>query len=804
MLPQALKNQPNKRERHAPNSTNLVRSLQLITGAIQLFINNPLYTALILIACLGTACIPWETSHPSAAWEYTELRLLSDPDQDNLPGDFIAGYAREAGGDLQLRLDLLEMDFVPENDFYIALDYQPGGSTELPVSASAQIAWDSLLFLPASGIPQVLFPQRESGSWLETLEQEQVSQEADFTPRYVRIPWQDYLLVSINKAFIPGYTHNIKIEAFSTLPLSTQVRDSIGPFNTRGLPPERAAALLAFWNTFPAYSPAQALRKWDGAHTGPYGERHGLAILLNNLGRYEVPAVLLDLRHPAALSALDHLEVIPQIRSLLDKKLLTLPDVLPGSPAFPLFPSGLPAEAAQRYLEFSNQVSAHFEIPQSDMLYHPFEVSEPEPGYAIYFTPSSKPSRASSHIPVPAELPIEEQAGSGGLSLEIRRKLIQNALDRSAKSSNFPVLVLGGSLPESAFGDPSASAAALSYIANHPWIQPLNSDNLLTLPSSTQFQFPDGNTQVRDTDAFQPATVLHALPDRMASRNNQLFEEAWLSAFSLYATLPPEPDTLAELRSAYSGYPGVLLAAASWADAPYAAQNCQVDLDWDGIPECILSTKNQFAVVHPLGGRLVAYFFLDANGVHQLLAPSNQFTTGFGDPSTWHFDYLDGYDPAGIHGAFADSDPPWPPYSVQPVPGAIVLASPELKIEKTFRLKDSSLVVDYSAPGGINSLIPVAINPWLRFSPGWSEAIGISPLEDGYRIGHQDSTFLDISADSALEIRSFIDTSSLLARPEDPNYDYPAGHYLPFPLSVIAFEDQGNFSIRLQPSSQAK
>ena len=40
--------------------------------------------------------------------------------------------------------------------------------------------------------------------------------------------------------------------------------------------PTPAYLLLAFWDTLPASTPIQLLRRWDGAHTGPYGQRHGL------------------------------------------------------------------------------------------------------------------------------------------------------------------------------------------------------------------------------------------------------------------------------------------------------------------------------------------------------------------------------------------------------------------------------------------------------------------------------------------------------------------------------------------------
>jgi hypothetical protein len=103
----------------------------------------------------------------------------------------------------------------------------------------------------------------------------------------------------------------------------------------------------------------------------------------------------------------------------------------------------------------------------------------------------------------------------------------------------------------------------------------------------------------------------------------------------------------------------ILAAAGEWAAAAYEAQDCSVDLDWDGFPECILASESQFVVIDLLGARLIAYFSRDKSGYHQVVAPTSQFIVGLGDPSTWLLDADDGADPAGIHGAFADSPPPW-------------------------------------------------------------------------------------------------------------------------------------------------
>jgi hypothetical protein len=49
----------------------------------------------------------------------------------------------------------------------------------------------------------------------------------------------------------------------------------------------------------------------------------------------------------------------------------------------------------------------------------------------------------------------------------------------------------------------------------------------------------------------------------------------------------------------------ILAAAGEWAAAAYEAQDCSVDLDWDGFPECILASESQFVVIDLLGARLI-------------------------------------------------------------------------------------------------------------------------------------------------------------------------------------------------------
>lgn len=754
----------------------------------------------LCLTFLIVSCSPQDTINPGAAWKYHNLRTLTDYDDLDYEGDFIAGYSRLAGSDLQFRFDLLDLTNTGTLDYYIALDTEPGGTRQLPIDGSTEFDWDTLLVFPAAGNPQALSSKSIDGINTGKGVESQFSLREDLIPRIIRIPWQDYVLISVNKALFPVTSKGIKVQAFITDRGASIVRDSIGPFSTSALPPQPAPLILAFWNTFPAYSPAQSLRRWDGAHTGPFGERHGLSILLSNINRYGVPAVLLDLRDPTALSALDHFDAISTIRELVSKKLLVLPDLSPGTPGFPHFPKGLPNWADDQYLHDLNEISEQFRLPSSDIYYTPRKLDENIWNYVVVFGPENssgnKFSSNGSFLPLPAQIPDELQATPNGLSITIRKKLLDNALKINQQRGDLPLLILGGSLVESAFANPRSAAATLSYIANHPWIKPLNGDDIRALPDRVSPQLMSGWTPISTGESFSPSPALSSLLNPAENSQNPLIKSAWQSAMSLYAPLPPEPELLPALRSNYSGQPGILQEAARWADNPEPRLDCLSDPDFDGLPECILASNNQFAIFDLEGARLIAYFYLSNDGIHQIIAPTSQFIVGFGDPSTWEINNGEGADTAGIHGAFSDGPPPWEQYHVNMSDDQITFTSPDQRTTKKFSLTESGLRTDYFTSDPLSTKVPIALDPWTRFSQSWSEAYSYTPIPEGYNIQLDDHVVLEVLTDSSISGQMFTDSRGSFSGPEDPNFDYPKGHYLPFPMALLDLESQGDFSVQ--------
>lgn len=758
------------------------------------------------LGLLIVACSPQEIGRPRDSWEYTDLRTLSAANEEDAEGDFIAAYSRIAGSDMQFRFDLLDLSDTPNVDIYLAIDTKPGGTQLLPINGSSEIEWDTLLILPAFDTPRALSSSSIPNSDSDPNDEPIFSLQEDLVPRVIRIPWQDYVVISVNKNAIPLTTKGIKIQAFSSPARSSLIQDSIGPFRTTALPPQPAPVILAFWNTFPAYTPAQSLRRWDGAHTGPFGERHGLSILLNNVKRYRVPTILLDLRNPPVLSALDHMGAIPLINELVSDKLLVLPDSIPGSPTFPIFPTGLPDWAVIQYLQDLKTTSEMYGLPSSDLFYTPHALEGKFNGYSLIFSPNE--SISTTHLPnritlpVPHQIPNEFQAMPDGLSITVRRQLLDNALNINHQSGGIPLLILGGSLADNAFGDPSSSAATFSYIANHPWIKPIDGDDLSTLTYLVIPQTVTGTTDLTTIESFSPSQILEGFSKPSAQLENQSYTAAWQSALSLFDPLPPEPDNLPALRAIYSGQPGILLEAANWANKPTPRRDCQSDADLDGTPECVLASNNQFAIFDLEGARLIAYFYLSDSELHQIIAPTSQFVVGLGDPSSWQLDYREGADTTGIHGAFIESSPPWQLYNVGGSAGQLTFSSPDQSIIKEFSMTENGLIIEINGIDEINTQIPVAIDPWKRYLPGWNETYDYDPIPEGFLFRINDQLVFKVLTDSLISAWMFTDSSKYLSAPEDPNFDYPIGHYLPYPMALLELHGQRNLSVEFTINSE--
>jgi hypothetical protein len=691
---------------------------------------------LLSVLCLLSvvSCLP--VSNPRA-WLSADLRLLDPLEDTATPStDILAIYTRTVGSDFEIRVDLLDLPLTPDYHLQILLDTLPGGNS-----------WDLTIDLPADGRPTV-FPA-----------------SPNLVPRLVRDPWLDTVIVRFNQLYIP---QPFTLKVVSYLQGETAPEDETPPVRSDALPPtQRAPLALVFWNVFPAATPAQSLRRWDGAHTGPLGERHGLKQILDNAGINSIPLALLDLKTPSGLAALDYLGVMPQIQDLSSLGLLVLPDV-----AF--------SEPAAISLGYSRRAALGFGLPASQFVYG--AASQLQSNYLAQFLPLDDSSHlahsgATRLIPLPAADAL--QATRDGLSLDVRRALVETAF--SADPSD--LVVLGGDLPRSTWGNEDMAAPTFAWIAAHPWIQPLTGEDLLAFPVEAHAaSLPPGSS-------VQPPLLvaLHLAP------KNVITDSAWQSYFLL--TAPSNDEKLKALRMDYLDQVGELLAAAGWAEQPSAQVGCDQDLDNDSQPECILSNRKFYAVLDPAGGRLVDLFYVNETGPHQLVGPSSQFTVGLSDPSEWHPELGQAADPSVIPGAFTDEPGPWLAYIPNISSDGITFSSPDGSRVKTYRLLEDGIEILYRGSSPVRTRILLAVDPQLFYRGPTTYTGSMAPGQWSW--GLNNGIRVHVTSAASLSVQSFTDSFQYLSQPENPDYPYPGGHYLPFPLSVVTIQESGNFWVQI-------
>jgi hypothetical protein len=703
----------------------------------------------IMIICLlaVSACLPQPYSR---AWNAGDLRWLGNLDAPTPATTILAVYTRTTALTTEIRLDLL--DITPTDKYRILLafwDDRDYTSTPLTIELSSTGA----VHVSSAG---------KTSIW----------------PRVIQDYALDTVTFSLNR-FLVGRRFRIDVSTFTTEPPA--LADEARGILSDGQPPEgKAPVVLAFWDSFPAATAAQALRRWDGAHTGPLGGRHGLRTILEASGQFKIPVILLDLKTPSSLAALDYVQGLGRVRQLQERGLVILPD-----DAY--------AEPAKASLNFSRSAGMGFSLPESRFVYSAGGtvqtsydaqfLSLPDMGHLAF-------SGGTKFIPLPQA--NSDQAVEDGPTIETRRQLFMTAI--SADPAD--LVVLGGSLPNSTWGNPERGGAAFAWLAAHPWIKSLNGDDLLAFPAEKTYT----------AAALPPAEETLWLEELAAAPNNVAGKAAW----EMYLALnqPTTDPQLQAVREVYLGYTDELLAAAAWAENPTEKVDCSVFLN--GGEKCILSNQTLFAIIDPAGARLTTLFYKNGMDLHQVIGPSSQFAVGLSDPSEWRPDQGQAADPTVIAGAFSDEIDPFQKYSISiraPIEtvqkaasgtmsgGGIKLISSDGTRNKTFRLLEDGIEVDYDFTQVVTTRIPLALDAQAFFEGPSFYRADLAPHT--WKWSRENGGSVEVRSDANLSAQGFLSSYPFLSMPEDPNLDYPAGHYMPFPLSIVSISKSQSFLVQI-------
>jgi hypothetical protein len=199
------------------------------------------------------------------------------------------------------------------------------------------------------------------------------------------------------------------------------------------------------------------------------------------------------------------------------------------------------------------------------------------------------------------------------------------------------------------------------------------------------------------------------------------------------------------------------------------------------------------------GGLLLA-FIRTESGVHQIIAPSSQFISGTSDPANWNLEAGVLADPEVIPGAFGQ---PGGPYHASLGDGTILFDSQSGDgISHRFRLLPDG--IRFEALGFEGQLVQgaVAPDPWLRFSPGWTERYRHGQTPGGWQVELLEESGsalqIEIHTNGVIDMRSFLESHAFTGSAENPYRDYPPGHYLPFPMFFFEISGTGEVFVEIR------
>lgn len=714
-----------------------------------------------------------------SSWQYADLRLLDAVDAPAAELDIIAAYTRLRDSHIEIRLDLLNLrSELPAGDLYIAVDTVPGGDAQPPLPGLDASDWDAWLSFPAF---KPASASRTNGRAVDGLE--------------AAVQWDtqlDAVTVRVNAHALGGSPRRFTFQAYLTAPGSHEIIDSTAPFSVDDLPPQRAPLLLAFWNTLPSATPAQALRRWDGAHTGPSGRRHGLTHLLHAVETYHLPVTLLDLKTSTSLAALDALGGLARVRKLSASGLLLLPDVANGESAL-----------AMHSLAVNSSAALRFDLPKSIFFYGTASLPMLK-DYRVVFTNADIPANLTRTDNLRwvnlAGASAADQVSEDGLALPIRAQLLQAAM-----RSTPPLTVLGGSLPASNWGDLVTVIPAFEYLATHPWINPWSAQELLNAPLSSDdtYPLPDrcANLLCREeitssSNLLDDLRAWFAAPETAADAN---LRELALQTY-LNLTNPVEDPQRAALQARYLTDLAFLLHAGHWARTPYEAATCSLDLNQDSSLDCVLANQQVFTVINPQDGSLVLAIWKHNTRAEPVIMSSAYLAIGLSDPSEWELHSGKIEDPAVIQGAFTRLLPVELETKVNVSLGTIEvtdLTGGSIR----YSLQDETLTAAIALENVLNTQIPLAIGSTLRTSPGWADSFGgqLNANKTQYTWGAPGLTIAVKTSAGIIAPTTWMDSSEWMRQPEDPDRAYPPGHFLPYPLAVLNLTAHNPIIVQISP-----
>jgi len=162
------------------------------------------------------------------------------------------------------------------------------------------------------------------------------------------------------------------------------------------------------------------------------------------------------------------------------------------------------------------------------------------------------------------------------------------------------------------------------------------------------------------------------------------------------------------------------------------------------------------------------------------------------DSGSWDLSAGPLADAANIPGAFAG---PWVDYEIEILEDGVRFFAPG--VEKVFQFTESGLRVEVQSEQLQSYQIPLVVAPQTRFTPGWIGEYQATEIPQGWSWGIKSMLKVEIHTSGDITTQNFRESQRFMTSPENPNQDYPQGHFLPIPLGLVTISAQGEFWVEI-------
>jgi hypothetical protein len=184
-------------------------------------------------------------------------------------------------------------------------------------------------------------------------------------------------------------------------------------------------------------------------------------------------------------------------------------------------------------------------------------------------------------------------------------------------------------------------------------------------------------------------------------------------------------------------------------------------------------------------GSIQNLFIRRGEDIHQIIAPITQFTRGVAAS--------DNILSPGVVGAFGDE---FGPYSFCWENGRVILDGDGVR--KSFKFTPIGFQADIQSNEMNPYSIPLGLDPWLRFRPGWADDYLGNVGNEGWNWGFLTGPRVAIRSNVELEVNTFQALPGSDFSTENPDREIPSSQFIPFPMAIITTQGQTSFSFSIE------